>query len=55
MRRGVIHDATAGDFRDWVAIEEWASGIADALDAERGALVGAVASTRSSDAVRRPG
>jgi menaquinone-dependent protoporphyrinogen oxidase len=55
MRRGVIHDATAGDFRDWAAIEEWASGIADALDAEHGALVGAVASTRSDDAVRRPG
>ena len=43
MRRGVIHDATAGDFRDWPEIEAWAGEIADALDAERGAVAGAVA------------
>jgi menaquinone-dependent protoporphyrinogen oxidase len=42
MRRSVIRDAAAGDFRDWAAIEAWASGIADTLEAERGALVGAV-------------
>ena len=43
MRRGVIHDATAGDFRDWPEIEAWAGEIADALDAERGAVAGAAA------------
>jgi menaquinone-dependent protoporphyrinogen oxidase len=42
MRRSVIRDAAVGDFRDWAAIEAWASGIADTLEAERGALVGAV-------------
>jgi menaquinone-dependent protoporphyrinogen oxidase len=42
MRRSAIRDAAAGDFRDWAAIEAWASGIADTLEAERGALVGAV-------------
>ena len=43
MRRGVIHDAAAGDFRDWPEIEAWAGEIGDALDAERGAVAGAVA------------
>jgi menaquinone-dependent protoporphyrinogen oxidase len=31
MRRAAIRDATAGDFRDWAAIEAWADGIADEL------------------------
>ena len=33
MRRTVIRSATAGDFRDWPAIEAWAAGIADDLAA----------------------
>jgi menaquinone-dependent protoporphyrinogen oxidase len=31
MRRGAIRASTAGDFRDWAAIDAWAEGIADVL------------------------
>ena len=43
MRRAVVRDATAGDFRDWPAIEAWAGAIADTLDAERQVVRAAVA------------
>lgn len=32
MRANAVREATAGDFRDWPAIEAWAAGIADELE-----------------------